>query len=158
MPDASQAKEALGLLSDNARVLREVFRRRALHLGVTQPQWRVLLTVRRDPGLSQATLAERLEVHAVTVTQAVDRLVRDEWLRRTPHERDRRAVRLYVTERAAPLLNELDQIADEVCLQALAGLEREQVLLLTDALRQVKRNLTDPEANPESVDAEARRA
>lgn len=135
----------IALLSEVPRLIREDFRRRAQHLGLTQPQWRVLMQLNNEPGLKQATLAERLEVHPVTVTQIIDRLVAAGWVRRDRSETDRRAVSLYLTEAAQPILVELNSIATVTREDALAGLNKAQRAELENLLFHIKGNFCTSE-------------
>jgi len=132
---------AASTLSEVARLIRGDFKRRAQHLGLTQPQWRVLISLSKSPGINQATLAEILEVHPVTVTQIVDRLVKAGWVRRAPHASDRRAVSLHLTESAEPLLLELNEVANQVREAALAGLKKSERSQLESLLLRIKCNL-----------------
>src|SRR3546814_1287023 len=50
-----------------------------------------LASLAKHPGISQVVLAEKLEVHPVTVTQLIDRLQRAGWVKREVHEDDRRS-------------------------------------------------------------------
>src|SRR3546814_17999703 len=81
-------------------MLRADFRRRAEHLKLTQAQVSALASPAKHPGISQVVLAEKLEVHPVTVTQLIDRLQRAGWVKREVHEDDRRAFRLFLTDRS----------------------------------------------------------
>lgn len=132
-------KNSISLLIETARLVREDFRRRAQHLNLTQPQWRLLLILSREPGMNQAKLASWLEVHPVTVTQSVDRLVKAGWLRRERQENDRRAVSLFLTEQAEPILADLTEIAERTREVALAGFsvaERKQVEGMLERIKQ----------------------
>src|SRR3546814_5346484 len=88
-------------------MLRADFRRRAEHLKLTQAQVSALASLAKHPGISQVVLAEKLEVHPVTVTQLIDRLQRAGWVKREVHEDDRRAFRLFLTDQADPILSEV---------------------------------------------------
>lgn len=139
---------AASALSEVARLIRGDFKRRAQHLGLTQPQWRVLISLSKWPGVNQVTLAEILEVHPVTVTQIVDRLVKAGWVRREPHASDRRAVSLHLTESAGPLLLDLNVVANQVREAALAGLDRSERSQLESLLLRIKRNLGGESSSP----------
>lgn len=141
MPKADIHSGVLPLLSETARLIREDFRRRAQHLGLTQPQWLVLMHLSRTPGLKQTTLAEKLEVHPVTVTQIIDRLVAAGWVRRERQKSDRRAVSLYLTDAVEPILGELSSIAALTREDALAGLDSKQRAELERLLLHIKGNL-----------------
>ncbi|MDD3764421.1 MAG: MarR family transcriptional regulator [Nevskiales bacterium] len=136
------------LVLDVGRLIRQDFRRRAQHLGLTQPQWSALAQLHYHPGLTQAALAERLDVHPVTVTQLLERLNKAGWIRREPHEQDRRALRVFLTASAEPLIAELARLGQQTRARAFDGLstaEREQLETL---LLRVKANLCCPEAAP----------
>lgn len=130
------------LVIDVGRLIRQDFKRRAQHLGLTQAQWSAISHLHRDPGLTQAALAERLEVHPVTVTQLLDRMEKSGWIRREAHATDRRAQCVHLTESTEPVLAELGRLAGQTREQALHGLsesERRQFELL---LARVKTNLS----------------
>ncbi|NKF22057.1 MarR family winged helix-turn-helix transcriptional regulator [Solimonas marina] len=129
------------MLMEVGRLIREDFRRRAEHLKLTQSQTLALAHLHKNPGISQVTLAERLEVHPVTITQLVDRLQRAGWVRREVHEDDRRAFRLYVTDKADPILEEVWKIAAQAREHALSGLSRTERDQLDSLLGRMKNNL-----------------
>lgn len=141
MKNTASPSNAPSMLAEAARLVREDFRRRAQHLNLTQPQWRALLFLSKEPGMNQACLAAKLEVHPVTVTQSVDRLVKAGWLRRERQESDRRAVNLYLTDQAEPTMAQLTQIADETREAALKGFDERERQLLESMLVRVKENI-----------------
>lgn len=140
MKTSKVSESATLLLAEVSRLVREDFRRRAQHLGLTQPQWRLLFILSREPGMNQACLAGKLEVHPVTVTQSVDRLVKAGWLRRERQENDRRAVSLYLTEQAEPILAELSVISGETQEVALKGFSAQERNQLEGMMRRMKAN------------------
>jgi DNA-binding MarR family transcriptional regulator len=129
------------LLMDVGRLLRADFRRRAEHLKLTQAQMGALACLAKQPGISQVALAEKLEVHPVTVTQLIDRLQRAGWVRRETHEDDRRAFRLFLTEQADPILSEVWKIAAQAREHALGGLSKAEREQLDSLLSRMKLNL-----------------
>lgn len=58
----------------------------------------MLLSFTRDGALPLGKLGERLQVHRTSVTNIVDKLEQDGYVRRVPHESDRRATLAEVTE------------------------------------------------------------
>lgn len=143
MKKASQFSVAASTLAETSRVVREEFRRRAQHLNLTQPQWLTLLKLSREPGINQACLAGHLEVNPVTVTQNIDRLVKAGLVLRERQEGDRRAVSLFLTDKAKPLLDELNEIAEDVRALAFDGFSLAEAKLLEDMLVRVKKNFSD---------------
>lgn len=133
------------MLHDTARLLRRDFNRRAQRLGLTQTQWQALALLSHNEGINQAALAELLEVQPITIGRLIDRLEATGWVERRNHPTDRRAITLYLTPKAEPILNEMWKLAEETRDLALEGVsesEREQVMAV---LQRVKDNLLKDE-------------
>lgn len=77
------------------------------HAQLTLPQLRVLLQVRRTPGITIGRLAGQLGVTVSTVSGLVTKLVDRGLVVRTPSAQDRRQLPLQVTETGAALGGEL---------------------------------------------------
>src|SRR5689334_23557523 len=75
-------------VTDITRLLRRVFDRRSLHLGLTRAQWRAMHRIQRVPGLSQTQLAEDLDLEAIAVGRVIDRLERSGFVERRPDPSD----------------------------------------------------------------------
>lgn len=75
----------------------------------------VLLSFSRNGSLPLGKMGERLMVHPTSITNAIDRLERDDYVQRVPHPSDRRAVLAEITDsgrdavkRATEALTEID--------------------------------------------------
>jgi len=139
------------LLHDTARLLRRDFNRRAQRLGLTQTQWQELCALSHNEGINQASLAELLEVQPITLGRLIDRLEVTGWVERRNHPTDRRAITLYLTSKAEPILNEMSKLAEEtrnLALQGISEADRQQVM---QVLEQVKANLLSNEPRSEDV-------
>ena len=148
----SPSEPSLGsLVHDLARLLRRNFNRRAQDLGLTQAQWRALAYLSRNEGINQACLAEHLDVQPISTARLIDRMQASGWVERRPDPQDRRAVRLYLTEKAQPLLARIWSLAAQTQAEALAGLSEDRYRRLMQALGCIKRNLVEAEANTNSV-------
>lgn len=137
------------LFSDIARLARQAFNRRAACLGLSLAQWRVLAVLSRREGLSQARLAESLEIQPMTLVRQIDRLEAMGLVARQPDPDDRRAVRLALTPAAAPLLARMRAISDELWDAALAGFSAEARAALADDLVRIKAALWAEASAPE---------
>ena len=162
MPDTSYDPERsfAALVTDIARLLRRNFNRRVRDHGLTQTQWQAIAYLRRWGDINQAALAELMEIQPISLARLVDRLEAAGWVERHPDPSDRRAVRLHLTDKAAPILEEMRAASAAFHDEALAGLnpaERERVL---DLLSRVKVNLTTVEcaATPAKTAATAKAA
>ena len=121
-----------------ARLVRLSFDKRARQIGVTRPQWQVLSVLARNEGINQGALADLLEVEAVTAGRMIDRMQEAQLVERRPDPADRRAWRLYLTERGAELVDTLRPLALETYEIALSGIdesERQQLQALLEKMR-----------------------
>jgi MarR family transcriptional regulator, transcriptional regulator for hemolysin len=139
------------LLNDAARLLRKRFDQRARGLGLTRAQWQVLAHVNRQQGLSQSALADILEVEPITLVRLVDRLEASGLLERRAHPKDRRVRLLHLTDKARPVIAEMQKLGVLTREEAMAGLSAEDQERLIETLIAIKANLTErvaPVANP----------
>ena len=130
------------LLHEAARLLRRNLMRRIAPLGLTDAQARILFYLARNEGINQTCLADLLEVQPITLGRGIDRLEEMGLVERRPDPTDRRAVRLYLTDPAGPVLDEVWQHATAAREQAVAGLSEAERAALIAALSHLKDNLS----------------
>lgn len=136
------------LLKDIARLYGKKFDQRVRRLGLTLTQARAISYLLRHEGIHQAGLADLIEVEPITLARLLDRMEEAGWVERRPDPADRRARKLFLTDKVQPVLAQMQEISDEVRGDALAGLRHEQTELLIDLLRHVHANLSDRPAPP----------
>lgn len=117
-----------GLMHDISRGVRYDFDARTRAIGITRPQWRMLLTLSHMDGPSQSEVAEFLDVERITLCRMVDRLADAGLVERRADPTDRRIWRLFLTDKALPLIDQLSALA--------TSLERDLVSVLTDHERE----------------------
>ena len=128
-------------IGETAHALRRAFDRRAATLGVTRAQWRVLVRLSREPGLRQVDLADLLDIEPITLCRIVDRLEESELVERRRDPADRRAWRLELTAKAAPVVEKLRSLATDFSADAFAGLSPAELDTMRTALALVRDNL-----------------
>ncbi|MDP6804677.1 MAG: MarR family transcriptional regulator [Rhodospirillales bacterium] len=147
MPLTFDPERSVGfLVHDLSRLLRRNFNRRVQALGLTETQWRAIAQLSRNEGINQATLADLMEVQPITIARLIDRIETAGWVERRPDPTDRRAVQLYLTDKAQPILALMQERASETRERAMAGLLPNVRETLIDTLRHMKRNLVEAEA------------
>ena len=104
-------------------------------LGLTMTQLRVLFMLRAEGGLSAGALAERLSVTPSTLTRIMDRLVRNDLVRREVDDDDRRLVRHHLTPTGLRTVEELERTGKARMNQVFGRLSRDQLERLVLALR-----------------------
>ena len=139
------------ILHDVARMMRWDFDRRAQALGLTRSQWSVLAHLLREDGVQQKQLAARMDVAAITLSGLLDRMERDGWVVRQDDPGDRRAKRIFLTEKVAPVTERISAIGAQVRQDALTGLKREEQQQLMLLLKRVRQNLSTKQTSSSDV-------
>lgn len=129
------------MLAQVSRLIRRNFDARARQIGVTRPQWQVLSLLNHHAGINQGGLAEILEVEPITAGRMIDRLQEAGLVERRPDPADRRAWRLFLTERGSQQLDELRPFAREALTLALEGVEQAEIDRMMEVLVRMRVNL-----------------
>ncbi|MDQ2878305.1 MAG: MarR family transcriptional regulator [Pseudomonadota bacterium] len=132
-------------LSDVSRLMRRRFDDRARLIGVTRPQWRALTMLSRNEGMNQGGLADLLEVEPITLCRMIDRLEEAGLVERRRDPQDRRAWRIFLTDKARPLIDQLRIIADGLFEDALEGIDPDDRDTLRITLDRIRDNLNSPD-------------
>lgn len=131
--------ELLGfLMSDTSRLLRRAFDARARDIGVTNAQWKMLITLARNEGQNQGFIADLLEVEPITACRMVDRMEEFGLVERRRDPTDRRAWLLYLTSKSRPMIDELKACGEALFNDVLAGVsetERDQFITTIHKIR-----------------------
>jgi DNA-binding MarR family transcriptional regulator len=130
------------LMAQVSRLMRRAFDEKARAIGVTRPQWQVLSLLVAHEGINQGGLAELLEVEPITLGRMIDRLQEGALVERRPDPADRRAWRLYLTDKARGLLTQLRPLAAEMIEAALDGIAQVRRDEIADVMRHMRTNLS----------------
>lgn len=133
--------EALSLVCDVARAMRTYIDQRAREHGMTRAQWSVLARLERNEGMTQAEMAEALEIQPISLVRLIDRLCVHGLVQRRPHPRDRRANRLYLTQRGRATLALLVPVGRAVAGEVLAHFDEPEVADLLAKLLLIRNNI-----------------
>lgn len=126
---------------ETSRTMRRHFDRRVRPMGFTQAQWRALLRLDGNPGISQAGLADLLEMQPISLMRILERMEAAGLVERRPDPDDRRAVKLFLTDAARPTLKILHDISDELCNAAIKGLSEAEQQRVIAALQHMRANI-----------------
>lgn len=124
-----------------ARLMRRSFDQRARQIGVTRPQWQVLSVLRNHAGIKQGGLADILEVEPITAGRMIDRMQEAGFVERRPDPADRRAWRLFLTDRGQQLIEQLEPLARDTSALALEGVSETDKAHLLELLEKMRGNL-----------------
>jgi DNA-binding MarR family transcriptional regulator len=123
--------------------------------GLSVPQFRLLVFVRRHPGTSLSPVAEHLGTSLPAASQQVERLVRAGLLSRTPSPAERRRVELDLTETGRRILSDRDERTRAWLSERLAGLAPERLERLLAALADLRSVVLDEGAAGERAEGPA---
>lgn len=140
--DQSMDENVAQLMAQVARLMRRAFDEKARSIGVTRPQWQVISLLALNEGINQGGLADQLDVEPITLGRMIDRLQEGNYVERRPDPADRRAWRLFLTDKARGILEQLRPMAVATAEAAQEGLNAEQRELLMRTLVQMRTNLS----------------
>ncbi len=128
-------------LSRAPRLWRAVIDHRLAPLGLTQTRWITLYTLwRLGDGQPQCDLARAIGVEAPSLVRTLDQLADQGLIERQSCDQDRRTKRVFLTEAASPLLEQIDTVVTQARGEMLAGLGDEEVAQLAEMLSRIEEN------------------
>ncbi len=145
-----KSTDSLGLLIHQAtQSIRRRFEQRAGVYGLSAAQWRLLVHVKKEPGVAQARLAELLEIEPISVSRLIDRMEQAGWIERRQSTEDRRVRTVHPTAKAKDVFDAMHDVADELYDEALAGLSGAERATILKGLRTIVGNLSEEASVPE---------
>lgn len=109
--------------------------------GITFRQFQVLGWLVYEGDLAQTELAERMMVEPPTLVRILDRMERDDWIRRASDPVDRRRKLIAIQPEAKPVWAKMVRCLKRLRKQATRGMTTEQIEMLKKSLVQVQENL-----------------
>ncbi len=109
--------------------------------GISPSQFLALANLTAFGPLSQSELADHLAITGATTARLVDRMERDEWVRRERDPNDQRIKMVIPTEKAAGIWKEISQAGREVLEQAYQGVTPEELDTVKRILKHIRENL-----------------
>ena len=110
-------------------------------LGLTYPQYLVMLVLWESDGLSVSTLGQRLSLDSGTLTPLLKRLEASELITRKRAEDDERRVDIFLTKSGRSLKKKAQSIPPELACATACSLE--ELSSLTRRLHELRVQLTD---------------
>jgi MarR family transcriptional regulator, organic hydroperoxide resistance regulator len=115
--------------------------------GVYEGQQYILRCLWEEDGLAPGEVARRLGISTPTVTRAGTRMEAAGLLQRQPHPKDRRLVRLVLTEKGRELEVVIGREMDQLTERALADFSPAERAAVVTFLRKIQSNLAEPRPN-----------
>lgn len=115
-----------------------------LPYGITFRQFQVIGWLVYEGPLSQVELAERMMIEPPTLVRILDRMERDQWIKRENDSDDRRRKVVKVCSEAKPIWSKMVVCLNQLRKKATKGMSTEDVETLKLLLMQVQKNLGVP--------------
>ncbi len=122
---------------------RRLTKERARAFGLTGPQLTVIKILGQLGDLSLSSLSERIKAQNSTVTGIIDRMEREELVRRERSEEDRRIVLIRLTDKGRELARAIHVEPMEIFKGALQSLPKRDVEELFRVLDKVQRRVRE---------------
>lgn len=107
------------------------------NVGVTAGQWKVLVMLVDQNGLTQKEIADRLGLDGATIIPIIDKMEKDKLVIRKVDPDDRRNNRIYRTVRADALWDKMVQCASDVKEISLNGISDQNVKIMKEVLESI---------------------
>jgi DNA-binding MarR family transcriptional regulator len=136
------------LLTDMSRRYVARFERHAEEVSLTLNQCKVLLHLSKNEGASQVRLCELTDIEPMMMVRILDRMEADKLLERRADPADRRARRLYLTRKAAVVLDQIDRISEVTRSEIFAGVSKADREAFQQVLERIHQNACALEDEP----------
>ncbi|MDQ3839579.1 MAG: MarR family winged helix-turn-helix transcriptional regulator [Thermoproteota archaeon] len=111
-------------------------------VGVTVGQWKVLVMLVNQNGLTQKEIAKRLGLEGPTLIPIIDKMEKDDLVKRKVDPVDRRNNRIYRTDKADKLWNEMVNCALKIRQVSLESIPKDNIDIARNVLENIYQNLT----------------
>ncbi|UVI28299.1 MarR family winged helix-turn-helix transcriptional regulator [Paenibacillus spongiae] len=110
---------------------------------ITIDQWEILVVLWDHEGITQKELAERLYKDQTNVARMLFKLENKGFIQRQIHETDRRALRVYLTDKGHAVKDDILEISIQAYQRTIAGLTEEEVDQFRRTLSIIHDNVKD---------------
>ncbi len=129
------------LIGKVRRGLRREFDSRFKQVGITPAQYDLLSRLWEKNGLLMTELSNKVYKDGPTVTGLVDRLEKKKLLLRRKDEKDRRAIRIFLTEQGKNYEKALPKLVEKILEKAVSRFTHAEVNSLKNSLWKIWQNL-----------------
>ena len=133
-------------LHEFIRAHRQVMMRFFSDCGLFNGHPFMLFHIRRQPGITPATLAKVMEIAPASATVSLKRMETAGLLRREPDEHDRRVWQLFLTPRGEAMDDLCRRGKDFVAAQLFCGFSAAERDTLSDMIARMQKNLAEADA------------
>lgn len=104
---------------------------------ITVDQWLVIKCILENPDISQQEMGEIVFKDNASITRMIELLVKAKYLVRKPYNKDRRRVKLVVTDEGIRVIREIQEMAIVNRQKALRGISIQEMELVNDVMGRI---------------------
>lgn len=118
----------IGFLTNvEAKKLSDAFNNRLLKRGITRVQWITMYYLNKYESLTQIELCEKLNVKPSSVVRLIDRMERDELIKRLKNPDDRRSYNITLSEKGNMFWNEVESEGEDMSKLFMKGINKDDL-------------------------------
>ncbi len=107
---------------------------------ITFEQWTVLNVLYAEPGLIQSEIAIKTYKDKTNLTRILDVLSKKDYIVRETHDKDRRSIRIYLTDTGKMMFHDLIPCAKSINEQFREGISDEELKVFMSVLERISGN------------------
>lgn len=119
----------------------EAFNNRVLSHGITRVQWIAIYYIGQNEGITQKQLSYILDSNESSIVRLVDRMEKDDMVKREKDENDRRITRLYLTDYGNKKREEIIPIGEKFSNDSIKNISEKDLETFKNVLNQIVNNL-----------------
>ncbi|KEA52882.1 transcriptional regulator SlyA [Mangrovibacter sp. MFB070] len=129
------------------RVWRALIDLRLKPLELTQTHWVTLHNIHQlPPEQSQIQLAKAIGIEQPSLVRTLDQLEQKGLISRHTCANDRRAKRIKLTDKAQPIIEQMEQVISRTRGEILGGVSQQEIDTLISLIGRLERNILDLQA------------
>ena len=110
--------------------------------GVNSSQHMILLKICNSPGILQDSLINMFYIHPSNIVRTIAALEKQGMITRSPNDQDKRTWKLYPTDRALSVIEEIQAACERTEALLLKDMSEAEKKLFADLLMQSGKNIT----------------
>ena len=110
--------------------------------GINNSQYMFLIKICRSPGILQDSLMDMFYVHPSNIVRTIAALEKQGMITRSPNDKDKRTCKLYPTDHALSVIDEVQAVCERTETLLLQGITETDQELFMNLLVQAGKNIT----------------
>lgn len=119
----------------------ELFNRRLQEHNITRVQWIALFYIGNNEGITQRDLAQILDSNESSIVRLIDRMEKENIVKREKDPTDRRITKLFLTEEGIKKRDEILPIGEKFSKDCIKGISDEDLETFKEVLNKMVKNL-----------------